>query len=405
MIKVIEQHPTLELDGLTNSSYQIQAVPKEQIYGSSLLKVATQFSYIDYRCPIEVVARAFQQSSSLLALGVVDKDLHFVGIVDRANFFSALGRPFGRDILIRKEIIEVVEPVASFYFNKNVFSVAQDLDQQGLPKDKIQYYGLTDEHHRFMGLFSSLDLLSYLSGITQQDLQLASKLQERMIRQSQRIQESTFSCYSFSLYAKGMGGDYYQISNIDGHSWFLTLADVSGKGVAASIITSLLWGMLRTYPWNKGLKHLLKEINSALIQTFHMEKYLTGMFGLFDDHEKTIKLADMGHSLSFLVRKNKVHHIHGPHVNIPLGIEETIEPSTVKLKLKSKDILIFITDGLVEQVGVDGNPLSAEDWIEKLLPCLTQAENPINQFIEIFNDFRRGMPQQDDLTGLFLMIH
>src|SRR6185369_14741718 len=142
------------------------------------------------------------------------------------------------------------------------------------------------------------------------------------------------------------------------------LGDVSGKGVAASVLTSLLWGVLQFYDYRKGLKRLLAQVNEALIRTFHLEKYLTGVFTIFDPVTRELTLADMGHGHSWLVRGGKARPLRfqGPSgasgMNLPLGIDLGLEPQVYRLKLRPGDLLCLYTDGLTEQESPAGQEFS-----------------------------------------------
>lgn len=374
----------------------------DKVYGSSVLKVASQFYTVGALEPIENIACDFELMPEVLALGVVDDEDRLIGLIDRARFFSELGRPFGRDILVKKPALTLAEAAPVFFYNKNVFSVAAELDEIDQPTDRVCFYGLVDEAECFAGLFSSMDLLRYLSSITQQDISLAGQLQERLVKEKQVVQERDFRFYGFSQYAKGMGGDYYGMYPVDDGKWFFTLCDVSGKGVAASVITSMLWGMFRLYDWSLGLKHLVQEINKALIQTFHLEKYVTGIFGLYDTKSGRISLADMGHSMSYIIRKGKITHIHGAHVNLPVGIDLNLEPTIIALKPSPGDSLVFMTDGLVEQENAAGQTRDALQWIRAIVPLIDNNKDPREALLDLFNNYRKGIPQQDDLTAMFL---
>ena len=386
---------TIELKGFRQQS-------AERIYGTSVLRVATQFTYVHAELTVEKIAEEFVHNPEVKAIGVVDARNRYLGVIDQASLFYRLGRPYGRDILSRRTAEEVMTESPAFFHNKNVFTVAQEIDSLAPPKDSITYFGLVDAEDRFTGLFSSLDILAYLSNITQQDIFLAGQLQERLVKDRQVIEQDGFSFYAFSQYAKGMGGDFYGIYEIPGNRWFFTLCDVSGKGVAASVITSMLWGMFRTYDWSRGLVTLVKEINRALIQTFHLEKYVTGVFGIFNPKNRDLRICDMGHSLCYVIRGKKTHHIHGAHINLPVGIELNLEPQVVRTKLKKNDLLVLLTDGLVEQENTSGQTQEAEQWISSILPSLSSGKDPREFMLELFNDFRKGIPQQDDLSALFL---
>ncbi len=398
------EHTVLELLPRLKGNKVFRKHPSEKVHGQSILKVVTHFFTVHALDPIEDIARDFEAFPKVLALGVLDDKDRLIGLIDRSQFFNELGQPFGRDVLVKKPALAIAEEITNFYFNKSIFSVAIELDSKDLVQDKVYFFGLTDAQGRFAGLFSSMDLLRYLSNVTQQDISLAGQLQERLVKEKQAVEEKNFSFYGFSQYAKGMGGDFYGMYPIGDDRWFFTICDVSGKGVAASVITSMLWGMFRLYDWRKGLKHLIQEVNKALIQTFHLEKYVTGVFGFYDASSRKIKLADMGHSMAYIVRDGKITHINGPHINLPIGLELDLDPNMISIKLQQSDSLFFMTDGLVEQENAQGQTLEAKQWIKRLLPLVEKDADPRDAMLSLFNEFRKGIPQQDDITAMVMQI-
>ena len=65
----------------------------------------------------------------------------------------------------------------------------------------------------------------------------------------------------------------------------------SAKGVAVSLVVSLVWGMLRMYDFSRGLPALLVALNEAIVMTFHLEKYLTVFFCIVDPETGTLRSA------------------------------------------------------------------------------------------------------------------
>lgn len=374
----------------------------DRVHGSSVMRVASQYAYIHIDDNIEMIADSFSRHIEVLAVGVCDSEGRLLGIIERGELFHRLGRPFGRDILSRKSAIEVYEETECFSSSANVFAVAEAVENFARDRERIRYFGLVDETGRFSGLFSSIDILSYLGSITQQDIQLAGQLQSRMLSPSISLDSHASRFRGCSHSAKGMGGDFCYVHKLDENRIFFTVCDVSGKGAAASIITGLLWGMLRVYDWRKGLPNFIQEVNLALIQSFHLEKYLTGVFGIYNQDNREMILADMGHSHCYVVRGSKIRHIDSERKNLPVGIELNLEPSLLKITLKQGDVLACITDGLLEQENASGICRSADEWLLPLLnvpfeKCCTELEQ---QFME----FSSGVVQQDDISALFMKV-
>lgn len=262
---------------------------------------------------------------------------------------------------------------------------------------------LNDAEGRFTGIFTSKDLLTWLSRMTQEDIALAGQLQVRLV--PLRSGESGLGWFTqaFSHSAKGLGGDFYHVIPLGGQKVFVALGDVSGKGVAASILTSLLWGVLRFYDFRKGLKRLLLQVNEALIHTFHLEKYLTGIFLTYDAENRELTLADMGHGHSFLVRQGKIRPLRFPNMNLPLGIDLGLEPTLYRLRLQPGDLVCLYTDGLTEQVSAEGHEFGdASVWRLASAPGNPQALP--ETLLAALAAHQGAVPRLDDVSWLQLLV-
>lgn len=385
------------------------SVRPEKIYGSSLLRVAETFEYVVAADRIATVAELFQAHPDQMAVGVCDAEGRAKGLVTRVHLFNLLGKPYGREVLHRKPVADILEVVESFDMNANLFQTAEHL-QASMDRSVLHYYLLHDADGRFRGIFSSKDLLAYLSKITQEDIHLAGQLQERLVKGRTSEKGEGWSVEAFSQSAKGLGGDFYHVMPLADGRVFVALGDVSGKGVAASVLTSLLWGVLQFFDYRKGLKRLLAQVNEALIRTFHLEKYLTGVFLLFDPATRHLTMADMGHGHSWIIRQGKARPLRfeGPSgssgMNLPLGIDLGLEPQVFRLKLQAGDLVCLYTDGLTEQENEAGEELG-ETAVVRLACRHSDAPDALPEsLLHRLSRHQGPVPRLDDVTWLQLRV-
>ena len=377
-------------------------VRPEKVYGSSLLRVAELFEAVPDSLRIGDLARLFRDSERTV-LALIDAVGRPTGIVTRNHLLSLLGKPFGQEILSKRAASTIAEPVEHFHQSENLFHVAEQL-QATLSDNKVQFYLLIDDQHLFRGLFSSADLLGWLSRMTQEDIILASQLHERLVKARSGQSGQGWFTQGLSQSAKGLGGDFYHVIPLGANRVFLALGDVSGKGVAASVLTSLLWGVLQFYDYRKGLKKLLLQINEALIHTFQLEKYLTGIFALYDASQRELILADMGHGHSFLVRAGRVRPLRFRNRNFPLGIELSLKPNLHKMRLKPGDLLCLYTDGVTEQVNKDGQEFGERSLWNAAKETGTNPQRLPDRILEELKAHQGSVPRLDDLTWLQLLV-
>jgi len=388
--------------GLSSSavSMLVSAQP-EKIYGSSLLKVADTFEYVLADQKVTDLAEVFQARPSLSAVGVCDSAGRALGLVSRVHLFGLLGKPYGREILSRKPVSEITEEVPSYDMNANLFQIAERL-QESMDRSVFHHYLLTDTAGHFRGLFSSKDLLVYLSKITQQDILLASQLQERLVKHRTTEGGAGWSVEAFNQSAKGLGGDFYHVMPLPDGKVFVALGDVSGKGVAASVLTSLLWGVLQFYDYQQGLPRLLTQINEALIRTFHLEKYLTGVFLVYEPATRRLSVADMGHGHGWFVRKGRAKVVQSQ--NLPLGIDLELSPQILVVKLQPGDMVCLYTDGLTEQEDENGRELGEEAVLRLSCQHWQTPQQLPAALIELLSQHQGSVPRLDDVTWLQMMV-
>jgi sigma-B regulation protein RsbU (phosphoserine phosphatase) len=381
----------------------------EKIYGSSLLKVAEAFEWVPADFRVTDLAEAFQAQEDRMVVGVCGPDGRVLGIVSRVHLFNLLGKPFGREILSRKPVSEVCQTVETFDMNTNLFQAAERL-QSSMDRSVLHHYLLTDADGRFRGIFSSKDLLAYLSKITQEDIHLAAQLQERLVKGRLGEAGEGWAVEAFSQSAKGLGGDFYHVMPLPDGRLFLALGDVSGKGVAASVLTSLLWGVLQFYDYRKGLKKLLAQVNEALIRTFHLEKYLTGIFLIFDPRTRELTLADMGHGHAWLVRGGRARPLRftGPSgssgMNLPLGIDLGLDPQVFRIRLQADDLACFYTDGLTEQENEAGVEFGETTVVRTACRFGDRANDLPEALMSRLAAHQGSVPRLDDVTWLQLKV-
>lgn len=377
-------------------------IEQARAYGSSIIRIASEFHYVSINEPVENLSAAFRQSPEIKAVCVLDGENLPAGIVVRDKLLTLLGRPYAIEIFKRKTVSEVLQFTDSFYINRNILSVADAIDHK-LHEDEISYYILKNNGNRFAGLFSTRDMINYLSNISRQDIEMARSLQERLVIEDRFFKGAGIDIQGYSRPAKGLGGDFYYVEKAGERQWIIALCDVSGKGVAASLITTMLWGMMKIYDWKLGLKRFIELLNENMVQTFHLEKYLTGLFILYDEEKEHFQICDMGHSLLYIVRNGKMVELRSREKNLPIGIETRIEPKISRLVAEKGDRLLLFTDGLIEQNDMEQNEFGLTRVASVLAEGRSVSISELKDRLrDNFQTFRRGVSQADDVTFLLI---
>jgi phosphoserine phosphatase RsbU/P len=383
-----------------------------RMYSSSALHAARYFRYAKAGSNLLRVADELQSESGLPAIAVVGDNGEVLGIVRRDRLFALLGKPFGREVLRRSLVAELVEEVPVFDAHADLFAVAELMlpSAAAAPRNGGgDFCVLLGEGGSFLALLASQDLANYLSRMTQDDIELAGRLQERLLAGEGldgegREEGEAWRIEAWSRPAKGVGGDFYFTKRLDNGRLFLSLCDVSGKGVAASLIVSMVWGMLRMFDFKRSLHELVLGLNESIVATFHMEKYMTGIFLIYDPKQRRLLCADMGHSHAVIFREGRPRSLRGLRGNLPIGVDLELDPAIYPYRLEPGDSLLLYSDGLIEQ-----EDSRATEFVERRLISVAAEAIAggarLREVLPVALDAHRGgTPQQDDMSFLLLSI-
>lgn len=382
---------------------RIIGVQRVNVQGNMIARIAGSFAYVREDESIGTLSNELLHEEDIQVLGVVDATGRALGIVDRKSLFELLGRPHCRDVFGNRTVNRISRRVRSFPWDENIFTVAEILHDELQSAESVQYYLLTDHEEKFRGVFSTRDILVYLSSITQKDINLATRLQRSIVKDEEHVKADTFELVSRTEMAKGVGGDFYYLRKYRDNHWAICIGDVSGKGISASLVTAIMGGMFSIYDFRLGLPAIIERINDYVFNSFEMEKFITGVFLDLDERSGVCQVADMGHSLLFLRRNNRVLQVKAGQDNLPLGVNPHLVPQIKSLKLQPGDLLFACTDGVTDQSDPSGKPYSLRRLAAFLHKHIKSSPVEINAaLMDDIRAFQGRMPQGDDITYLIL---
>lgn len=369
--------------------------------GETIAKIVRNNHYVEADVMILDLADALKSQPDIPALAVVDADANVRGIITRRNLFGTLAKPFGRDLLSSKTVAHIAERVASFNHQRNIFSVAEELSRiLHAPED---HFFLLTRDDRYFGSFSTRDLLIYLSTVTQKDIALARNLQKSLVPERTVLETDRFTIAGMCTMAKGVGGDLYDVRRCGDGEWIIAVCDVSGKGVSASLVTTGISGMINAFDFSAGLDRFIAMMNRYLVQSFSGEKFVTGFFASFNETTGELDVYDAGHSLLYLRRRGKLYQLRSSRDNIPLGISEETVFASDHIVLIPGDILLVLTDGIIEQTNGNGDQYGVARLSGTVCGQTEGGAAAIaDEVLKDVRFFRGTQPVHDDMTILAL---
>jgi sigma-B regulation protein RsbU (phosphoserine phosphatase) len=373
-------------------------------YPNSIQKLARHFKSVPADKTIAELADMLDRDRRIVAVCVVDEHGGPLGVIRRDRLFLLLGKRFGWDLMEKRPVREISEEAPVFPGDANIFTVSSFLStalKEGTLEMGNSFMILTGPGGVFSGMLSFQDLSNYFVDMTNGDIAMASLLQERFLAGADDVSDKVAGVDAWSLPAKGVGGDFYFIKNLEERRFFAALCDVSGKGIAASLVVSMAWGFLRAHAIRGGLAGLIDHLNVSIISAFHMEKYLTGFFMIYDADKKQLQCADMGHSHTVLLRNKTFHTLEKTRVNLPIGLDPAVKPALFRIGIQPGDALLIYTDGITEQDNPEGEEFGDERLLQLVLQSWTEGEKLDALLVPALEGFRKNTPQRDDMTCLF----
>src|SRR6056297_2152465 len=180
-----------------------------------------------------------------------------------------------------------------------------------------------------------------------EQINIAKEIQNSLLPSVIIQPENTQIAASFSA-AVEVAGDYYDVFFI-GDKTFLIVADVSGKGIPASLLMSSFRSAVKIMVHgSNSLPELVSKVNDHIAQNDITDRFVTAMFVLLDQKTGVFKYSNAGHDPIILYRKETDKFFEISNNGIPIGIFEDQTYIEEQFKLEPGDVIVIYTDGIPE---------------------------------------------------------
>jgi phosphoserine phosphatase RsbU/P len=234
--------------------------------------------------------------------------------------------------------------------------------------------------------------------LLEQDLELAARIQTGLLPRRNFSAAGWSTSYHYEP-ATLISGDYCDLLYDDDHLYFM-VGDVSGKGVAASMLMANLHAMFRALvPTRLPLEELVEKANRIFCGSTLPTQYATLIVGKADNRGQ-VEICNGGHPSPLHIGWNgtKVVEAEG----LPVGLFSDLKFSASRIKVEPGESLVVYTDGLSESESPAGIPYG--DSLRALLNAChsLSPQETIDRCIQAVLAFRAGSPRLDDQTMLVL---
>lgn len=238
----------------------------------------------------------------------------------------------------------------------------------------------------------------------EEELDLARDIQRNLL--PHKIPNfKNFEIAAINISSKQVGGDYYDIIELDNDDCCIAIADVSGKGVPASLLMANMQAFLQVIcRQNTPLDEATVFINNLISSNTSDGRFITFFWGILNDVTKSFNYVNAGHNPPLLIRNSKITKLEiGGMI---LGVMKTITPyKSESIQLQKDDVLVLFTDGISEAMNKKSEEFS-DEALEKLSLEMAgaSAETILKRIQSEVQSFTSGATQSDDITLLVVKV-
>ena len=236
------------------------------------------------------------------------------------------------------------------------------------------------------------------------DLAVAGEIQQAILPQKfPPIEEMADMVDLFATMtpAKEVGGDFFDFFKIDEKRLGFVIADVSGKGVPASIFMAVSRTLLRATGM-RGIdtNECLNYVNNMLCHESIDSMFVTVFYGIYNTETGLVEYTNAGHNPPYVVRADGTVDTLPMSENIVAGMFDDFTFTQSTLQLDKGDMLVLFTDGVTEAFNTSGEMFD-EKGLETTLEnkgAGKSSHDICQEILKDVNDFAGKEPQSDDIT-------
>jgi PAS domain S-box-containing protein len=206
-----------------------------------------------------------------------------------------------------------------------------------------------------------------------------------------------------SIPALNVGGDYYDFIRLDDYRLAISLGDVSGKGLAASLVMSNLQATIRGQTFfEANAKGCLERANKLLFHSTDSRTFVSLFYGILDTQKNTLCYANAGHDIPLIFSAGR-KPIPLKTRGIALGLKENVSYMKEKISIHPNDLVLIYSDGITEAM----NERKEEFGDEKLQEVVQRnsgdsARELVDKIIAAANLHFGTASQNDDMTIIII---
>lgn len=184
------------------------------------------------------------------------------------------------------------------------------------------------------------------------------------------------SCVGESRFGQGMGGDFFDLIDLGNNKVAVTIGDVSGKGVTASVLMTATQGYLHAaLRASSDPQAAVTSAHAFIAPRRPVGKFITAWVGVIDLNAQVLRYVDAGHGYAVVQKPDGTcEHLECNGGGPPIGMIDDATYTAVEVPMAKGSSLLLLSDGIIEQFGhskgADGGPKGEQFAIEGVLGCM-----------------------------------
>jgi phosphoserine phosphatase RsbU/P len=235
------------------------------------------------------------------------------------------------------------------------------------------------------------------------DLEIARDIQ-RILLPSEAPAINGFQISGINAPARQVSGDYFDYIQVDEQRLGVAIADVSGKGVPASLIMAICRSVLRAEAArNPSPADVLRKVNRQLYPDIKEDMFISMAYLILNYQRDGVTLARAGHDAPLLYKQQSqtVTPLKPPGMVVGIDSGSVFDRLTTDfaVPLERDDCLVLYTDGVTETLNAEGDEFGLGRMMQSVRAGATNgAQAIVRKIIEDVRDFSGSVPQNDDIT-------
>src|SRR5437762_116312 len=235
------------------------------------------------------------------------------------------------------------------------------------------------------------------------DLEIARDIQ-RILLPSEAPAINGFQISGLNVPARQVSGDYFDYIQVDKERLGVAIADVSGKGVPASLIMAICRSVLRAEAArNPSPADVLRKVNRQLYPDIKEDMFISMAYLILNHQHDGVMLARAGHDAPLWYKRQSqtVIPVKSPGMVVGIDSGSVFDRLTADfaVPLERNDCLVLYTDGVTETLNSEGDEFGVDRMMQSVRASANDsAQAIVRRIIEDVREFTGSVPQNDDMT-------